>query len=96
MWHRVSRARGLTKLTERPGKYKWTGKHLEMPDGEVASMPKGPGSQLVFRDRSGTFMVYRTSEGIYGMWDSHDELWKNEKEFVNYLNKNKAEYVGVD
>ena len=67
------------------GKFKGKGKYLYMPGGEVSSIPGTyePDSIIVNIKRD-TFKIY------------NDKTFKNEKELVKWLNKEKAKYLGID
>ena len=74
-----------------------SGKYLDM-DGSITSLP-GPHerSAVVFRDnRGGDASVYKDSKGIYLDTGRYDKRFKDLKQLVSYLNKNKYRYVGID
>ena len=73
------------------------GKYLDM-DGSITSIP-GPyeRSAVVFSDnRGGDASVYKDSKGIYLDTGRYDKRFKDLKQLVSYLNKNKYRYVGID
>ena len=79
------------------GKFKMKGKYLNMPGGEESSIP-GPYDNdalkvIIGRD---DFNIYKGTRGIFVAGSKYDKSFKNEKELVNWLNKSKAKYLGID
>ena len=79
------------------GKWKFKGKYLNMPSGEISSIP-GPRDNdalkvVIGRDN---FNLYKGRRGIFSAGNKYDKSFKNEKELVKWLNKEKAIYYGID
>ena len=81
-------------LTE--GKWSIKGKYLEK-DGGTTSIP-GPydNDAVVVGIKNDTFNLYKGRHGIYAAGNKYDKSFKNEKELVKWLNKEKAKYYGID
>ncbi len=83
------------KLTE--GKFQMKGKYLYMPDGEVSSLPGAyDNDALKVTIGRESFNIYKGRKGVLAVGDSYSKDFKNEKELVNWLNKSKAKYLGID
>ena len=83
------------KLTE--GKFKMKGKYLYMPGGEVSSLPGAyDNDALKVTIGRESFNIYKGRRGVLAVGDSYSKDFKNEKELVNWLNKSKAKYLGID
>tara|TARA_A100001201_G_scaffold944_1_gene2429 strand:- start:621 stop:1148 length:528 start_codon:yes stop_codon:yes gene_type:complete len=83
------------KLTER--KFKMKGKYLYMPGGEVSSLPGAyDNDALKVTIGRESFNIYKGRSGVLAVGDSYSKDFKNEKELVNWLNKSKAKYLGID
>ena len=79
------------------GKFKMKGKYLYFPDGEVSSLPGAyDNDALVIGIKNDTFNIYKGRSGVLAVGDSYSKDFKNEKELVNWLNKSKAKYLGID
>jgi len=87
------------KYLKESGKYTVDGKYINM-DGDYTSIPDYDGDiALVFRVSGDEFLVkYNDAKGkqIYAFTDKYDKTFKDIKEFVKWLNKNNAEWIGVD
>ena len=82
-------------LTE--GKFQMKGKYLYMPDGEVSSLPGAyDNDALKVTIGRESFNIYKGRRGVLAVGDSYSKDFKNEKELVNWLNKSKAKYLGID
>ena len=83
------------KLTE--GKFKFKGKYLYVAGGGLTSIP-GPYENDALKVTVGreSFNIYQGRKGIIAIGDSYSKEFKNEKELVNWLNKSKAKYLGID
>tara|TARA_B100000029_G_scaffold433869_1_gene446926 strand:- start:35 stop:310 length:276 start_codon:yes stop_codon:yes gene_type:complete len=79
------------------GKFKMKGKYLYMPGGEVSSIPGAYDNDalkiVIGRD---DFNLYRGRKGYYAAGNKYDKSFKNARELVNWLNKSKAKYLGID
>ena len=82
-------------LTE--GKFQMKGKYLYMPGGEVSSLPGAyDNDALKVTIGRESFNIYKGRRGVLAVGDSYSKDFKNEKELVNWLNKSKAKYLGID
>ena len=82
-------------LTE--GKFQMKGKYLYMPGGEVSSLPGAyDNDALKVTIGRESFNIYKGRRGVLAVGDSYSKDFKNEKELVNWLNKSKAKYIGID
>ena len=82
------------KLTE--GKWKIKGKYLAK-DGGWTSIPGAyDNDAVVISIKNDTFNLYRGRKGYYVAGNRYDKSFKNDKELVNWLNKEKAKYQGID
>ena len=73
-------------------------KYLDLGDGDITSLP-GPYDRdaVVFRNNRGNALVYRDKKGIYvDVNNRSDERFRDLKQLVKWLNKNKFRYVGID
>jgi hypothetical protein len=94
----MSKAKELLKLLE---KLEVSGKYIKFPGGGVSSIPsekefdKGV---IVFDNPSGQELrAYQKINGkIYADFGKYDKEFKDLKSFVDYLNKNKFEFLGID
>ena len=79
------------------GKYKFKGKYLYVAGGGLTSIP-GPYENDALKVTVGreSFNIYQGRKGIIAIGDSYSKEFKNEKELVNWLNKSKAKYLGID
>ena len=79
------------------GKWKSQGKYLYMPTGEVSSIPGTyePDSIIVNIKRD-DFKIYHDKKGIYAIGNKYDKHFKNARDLVKWLNKEKAKYLGID
>ena len=82
-------------LTE--GKWTFKGKYLNMPSGETSSIPGTyePDSIIVSIKRY-EFKIYLDKKGIYVIGSRYDKHFKNGNDLANWLNKEKAKYLGID
>ena len=89
----------MIKLKDLISEGKWgiKGKYLTMPGGEISSIP-GPYDNDALKVRVGreSFNIYKGRRGVLAVGDSYSKDFKNEKELVNWLNKSKAKYLGID
>ena len=79
------------------GKWKMKGKYLNMPTGEESSIP-GPYDNDALKVTVGreSFNLYKGRKGIIAIGDKYSKEFKNGNDLANWLNKNKAKYVGMD
>ena len=83
------------KLAE--GKYKFKGKYLTMPGGEVSSIPKrNDRDRIIFQIKNEKFKLYDNGfSEFYLIGDRNDYYPKGEKDLLRFLNKHKAKYIGI-
>ena len=83
------------KLTE--GKFKMKGKYLNMPDGEESSIPGNYGRDAIAVGiKNDTFKIYMQNGKLYAAGNKYDKFFKNSRDLIKWLNKNRAKYVGID
>ena len=79
------------------GKFKMKGKYLYFPDGEVSSIPGNNDRDAIMVDIGrDTFGIYMQNGKLYTAGNKYDKTFKNGNDLANWLNKNKAKYVGID
>ena len=79
------------------GKFKFKGKYLYMPTGEVSSIPgERDRDAIIFtHPRFGELKIWQQKGKIYMLGDDFDKYVKT-NELEKYLNKNKYKYLGID
>ena len=78
------------------GKFKMKGKYLYFPDGEVSSIPGNyDRDAIMVQIKRDTFGIYMNQGKLYAV-GSYDKTFKNGNDLVNWLNKSKAKYLGID
>jgi len=84
------------KLTE--GKFKFKGKYLYMPDGEVSSIPKrNERERILVQIKNEKFQIYDNGFNEFHVIGSRNDYYpKGTKDLERFLNKNKAKYIGID
>ena len=71
--------------------------YLYTPSGETSSIPGNYDRDAIMVDiKRDTFGIYMTQGKLYAAGNKYDKFFKNSKDLVNWLNKNKAKYVGID
>ena len=79
------------------GKWKMKGKYLYMPDGELSSIPGNYDRKaIVVGIKNDTFKIYMQDGKLYTAGDKYDKFFKNGNDLAKWLNKNRAEYYGID
>jgi len=79
------------------GKWKMKGKYLNMPDGGESSIPGNYDRDAIMVDIGrDTFGIYMQNGKLYTAGNKYDKFFKNGNDLTNWLNKNKAKYVGID
>ena len=82
------------KLTE--GKFQMKGKYLYFPDGELSSIPgNNDRDAIMVQIKRDTFGIYMNQGKLYAV-GSYDKTFKNGNDLANWLNKEKAKYLGID
>ena len=83
------------KLTE--GKFKFKGKYLTMPGGEVSSIPKrNDRDRIIFQIKNEKFKLYDNGfSEFYLIGDRNDYYPKGQKDLLKFLNKEKAKFIGI-
>ena len=78
------------------GKFKMKGKYLYFPDGEVSSIPGNyDRDAIMVQIKRDTFGIYMNQGKLYAV-GSYDKTFKNGNDLTNWLNKEKAKYIGID
>ena len=79
------------------GKFKFKGKYLTMPGGEVSSIPKrNDRDRIIFQIKNEKFKLYDNGfSEFYLIGDRNDYYPKGEKDLLRFLNKHKAKYIGI-
>ena len=78
------------------GKFKMKGKYLYFPDGEVSSIPGNyDRDAIMVQIKRDTFGIYMNQGKLYAV-GSYDKTFKNGNDLANWLNKEKAKYIGID
>ena len=81
------------------GKFKAKGKYLYMPGGEMSSIPKGTDrDRLVVQIKYDKFMIYSNAPmgKMLVVYGPYMKQFPNMKSLVQFLNKEKAKYIGID
>ena len=80
------------------GKFKMKGKYLNMPGGEVSSIPKrNERERIVVQIKNEKFNLSEFSSNQFSIvGSSNDFTIKGTKDLERFLNKNKAKYIGID
>ena len=82
-------------LTE--GKWSMKGKYLNMPSGETSSIPGNYDRDAIMVDiKNDTFGIYMQNGKLYAAGNKYDKFFKNGNELAKWLDKNRAEYYGID
>ena len=84
------------KLAE--GKWKaHGGKHIISPTGETTSIPSHYGRDAVIVTiKRDNFKIYMNRNKPYAVGNKYDKTFKNGNDLANWLNKEKAKYLGID
>ena len=78
-------------------KFKMKGKYLNMPSGEVSSLPGAyDNDALKVTIGRESFNIYQGRKGIIAIGDSYSKEFKNGNDLAKWLNKEKAKWVGID
>ena len=78
------------------GKWGTKGKYLTMPDGELSSIPgNNDRDAIMVQIKRDTFGIYMNQGKLYAV-GSYDKTFKNGNDLANWLNKEKAKYLGID
>ena len=79
------------------GKFKMKGKYLYMPGGEVSSIPTHRDRDaIVVGIKYNQFKIYMDGTKPYAYGSRYDKRFKNTNDLLNWLNTNKAKYIGID
>ena len=79
------------------GKWKGSGKYLYSPDGSVSSIPGNyDRDAIVVGIKNDTIKIYMQNGKLYTAGDRYDKSFKNLNDLANWLNKEKAKYIGID
>ena len=81
------------------GKFTAKGKYLYFPDGELSSIP-GPNDRdrIVVQIGRYKFMIFTSAydNKITAQSAKYDKQFKNINDLAKWLNKEKAQYIGID
>ena len=74
------------------------GKHIISPTGETTSIPSHYGRDAVIVTiKRDNFKIYNGNAGRpYAIGNKYDKEFKNTNDLVKWLNKEKAQYLGID
>ena len=89
----------MIKLKDLLSEGKWgiKGKYLTMPGGEISSIPGTYDRKAIAVDIGrDEFKIHMLKSKPYAYGPKYDKSFKNVNDLVNWLNKNKAKYVGID
>ena len=80
------------------GKFKFKGKYLYMPGGEVSSIPKRKERErILVQIKNEKFQIYDNGFNEFHVIGSRNDYYpKGTKDLERFLNKNKAKYIGID
>ena len=79
------------------GKWGVKGKYLTMPDGEISSIPGNYGRSAIAVDIGrDEFKIHMSNSKPYAYGPKYDKTFKNVKDLVKWLNKERAKYAGID
>ena len=78
------------------GKWKAKGKYLEK-DGGTTSIPGNyDRDAIAVGIKNDTFKIYTQQGKLYAAGDRYDKFFKNINDLAKWLNKEKAQYYGID
>ena len=79
------------------GKFKMKGKYLNMPGGEVSSIPKRrERERIVVQIKNEKFKLYDNGFNEFHLiGDRNDYYPKGTKDLERFLNKEKAKFIGI-
>ena len=89
----------MIKLKDLLSEGKWgiKGKYLTMPDGEISSIPGTNDRNAIAVDIGrDEFKIHMNGNKPYAYGPRYDKTFKNVKDLVNWLNKERATYAGID
>ena len=80
------------------GKWSFKGKFLNMPTGEISSIPaeRTDRDAIIVKIKTDKFQIYSSKNEIVFRGNKYDKTFKNANQLIRWLNKNKAEYVGIE
>ena len=79
------------------GKWKFKGKYLTMPGGEISSIPKrAERDRIIFQLKNEKFKLFNNGfDEFFLIGDRNDYYPKGKKDLLRFLNKHKAKYIGI-
>ena len=89
----------MIKLKDLLSEGKWgiKGKYLTMPGGEISSIPGNYDRKAIAVDIGrDEFKIHMDGNKPYAYGPKYDKTFKNVKDLVKWLNKEKAKYAGMD
>ena len=91
----IRRQSGMNMISE--GKWGIKGKYLTMPDGGISSIPGNYDRKAIAVDIGyDEFKIHMDGNKPYAYGPKYDKTFKNVKDLVKWLNKEKAKYAGID
>ena len=79
------------------GKWGIKGKYLTMPGGEISSIPGNYDRKAIAVDIGrDEFKIHMDGNKPYAYGPKYDKTFKNVKDLVKWLNKERAKYAGID
>ena len=91
----VQKKKNEQKLSE--GKWGIKGKYLTMPGGEISSIPGNYDRKAIAVDIGrDEFKIHMDGNKPYAYGPKYDKTFRNVRDLVKWLNKERAEYAGID
>ena len=79
------------------GKWKAKGKYLNMPTGETSSIPGNNDRDAIAVDIGrDEFKIHMSNSKPYAYGPKYDKTFRNVRDLVKWLNKERAKYAGID
>ena len=80
------------------GKFKFKGKYLYMPDGEVSSIPTfNDRDRIIVQIKNEQFKLYSNTPNQFRLVSNKNDVGFDGKDKLEkFLNKSKAKYIGID
>ena len=80
------------------GKFKMKGKYLNMPGGEVSSIPTyNERERIIVQIKNEQFKLYSNKPNMFrAVSNKNDVGFDGKDKLEKFLNKNKAKYIGID
>ena len=80
------------------GKFKFKGKYLYMPSGEVSSIPTfNDRDRIIIQIKNQQFKLYSNKPNMFRLVSNRNDVgFDGKSKLEKFLNKNKAKYIGID